>query len=1785
MRNMSEQFYNYLAKKATEYFKAVGVKNGDRFDIQFEKEEDVKSLYAQIAQVVEIGKFTYRTKPDADEYETYSFSVAGIDIIVAATINGIQPDYLTKLRNEVGGSENSKFNNTAILFIHNTTLDSIVGGAISFKKEGMPFHISSIVNDIRKELSESKLDEGQKAIIEFELDKNKSLSEEGLSLLQFEELLKIINKETIEEDDYRNLGLFYDQQLQSFDKKEALERIRENSETFARIDSIHKFQGDIPSALEKFLDPKGVEELSKPDAWDDKDFSFVKTSIEAKISTKKVQYEGYELFNIEEENFWDKPDKETEAGKRKRRIIIFNPNKETKIQFSFKFDEKIAQKEVNVDKNQEATAKASGKKVLIEIEHEVGKVSFNSIKIKASENYEFKIVVLDIDSKMFRDTELQTGFNFGKDKTTKENVITLNTEQSEFILNQSEDTGVTIELTEQNEDVLIDSLNSKFKIVNNVQLDENIDTVRLNIILEGIRIPLSIRDEGNTPVRISGYSVWVQKREEKKDFKYIEDRLIQGSRTYFATEDFRVNLKREEKIIKDGSLYFLERGGELIGVDIDVAPKLRDSYNLLINYFRVYNILPSLAYYSEELSELAISYVKEFINVIDGLEEGGYVNDTHIDLSKVGVVKLEGTESLLLLSPLHPLNIMYEIVIHNEVGSERLHESLTKKLESLYLLPYLAEDKVLYKPLEQNHSKEWKYFVKNDTLKYKSSRKFVSKLVKEKIEEFVEHFSYLFEFSPKAPIKINLINTGDSKEVLQGIISFYVASLRNINPSELRDIYVNIYSKEDSSVFEELSYYDTVAEVEENLLLDLEPTGVSKNYLKEDILSICREKIKFYRKDLGDSDYDYCHIAFYEMDPNVEVKDCKLNHMITGASLDGIISGVPSRFINDSYMTGFGSKYMSNSKGNLLLNLTSKLNSLYRSVHFGLSFSKLECLTTVISQQDKEKLDKIYNSSNWVTFIEPKVDLKFFKNDSKSKDLLIIHYSDQYTSSSGYDAITVTRKSEQYELVIREFLKDKNITVTDELVIDVINCFNAVNGDWLLRLISDKGQFPREKLSIISAIKLSMAHFYHKDIIWIPISLEEVLRVSRGAGLSGSDGLFSVKNLKGDGQYSDDLLLIGIDISNEEIKVHYYPVEVKIGENQNSVINKAKKQAYKTRNYFEKHLIEDDETDETRRFAKKMYRNFMMQLAIVAAEKMKLYDVWKEQNWDAIVDSDVRRKLLNDEYIISNDLDNVIGRGAIMSFKKGLIFSKSDFVELSQTELGEDYYEDEFNKGSTFLELSFTERLGYGYITADTEKLKNDILNSRTDIDSTKLLAVKYGVDNKILNHHENANGQETGDTSYLEPDKGTDPSITAAETKGRFDSKNVKDYSAIIGKEITIGDIVAYDPKRLGNPLSNMNVMITGSSGKGKTQLLKSMIIQQRKKGTNLMVFDFKNDFGDKEFLEMGNLKYINLEFKGLPYNPLIPPLKVDDGVKLMNVGEHILAICGVFKQVYKLGPQQEASLKNSFRGIYKENGINPRINEVSEDSPILYPIIDDIADILEESDDKAYSRMDTLFNYGLFRASSRNVSLVELLNDSYVFNLSSISNDEVKNAIAKIIVVSTHQYMNTLPHSPNDIKNIFVFDEAHRFLGEPSLEKLARECRAYGMAIWLSSQYPTDYPDEISGCLETKIIHGNGDDEEKIKAIKRLINYDGDSQNLSKLGLFQAVFNNPHYSKKFINTLGFPHLLLLKEIEEKGSVTKDQIESIEEVRKDEVISYLLKLQLIYEMDGMYRSKEQSTL
>ena len=144
-----------------------------------------------------------------------------------------------------------------------------------------------------------------------------------------------------------------------------------------------------------------------------------------------------------------------------------------------------------------------------------------------------------------------------------------------------------------------------------------------------------------------------------------------------------------------------------------------------------------------------------------------------------------------------------------------------------------------------------------------------------------------------------------------------------------------------------------------------------------------------------------------------------------------------------------------------------------------------------------------------------RIDLDFFIEQSDSgKDLIIIHYPDKNVTSSGYTSITVTQKSDQYIEVIQEYLESAVSLQTDKNSIKrIIKNFNAYSGEWLMNFIN--GNQIDEKISLISAITFCRKYFtlMYPDYVWVPIALDEVLRVTGSIGGTLTNVLFSKKVL------------------------------------------------------------------------------------------------------------------------------------------------------------------------------------------------------------------------------------------------------------------------------------------------------------------------------------------------------------------------------------------------------------------------------------------------------------------------------------------------------------------------------------------------------------------------------------------------------------------------------------------------------------------------------------------------
>lgn len=1731
---MSDQFYSYLSDKIIEFFNMNPLSTGAKYNIQFEKQEQVLALYEELKNNTLYKEYEYKDSNGEVKYTSYLLDFPNIKLIISATINGVQPDFLTRLRNMVGVEEGYK--DKAILFIHDTTLDSIMGGTESFSKEGMPFHIKSIEKDINRQLSDSSFSEVDKAIINLDMErKNKELLGESVSIFEYKDLLAIVNGTCIEKDQYKNFGLFYDSKLNDYTGKQLKSRIDENATNFNRVDEIHSY-GNPEVQLEKYFDNKGVDKL-KGEEWKDTDFKDVKKYIEDRISMPILEYIGSTVD-------WDREEGISKAKSRIRNMIIFNEKREEEIVVEFSFDAAL-HKEFLSRVDGDASASTSGKKIKVTLKNCDANANFYKIVYK-NENtrFEFRIVVVTCNEKYLESIKTKYSVIYNK----KYSYVSINTNESSIVFNEFASKINDYELTNNYDDVEIhEEEKAILKISDIFDYENDSDLVKFKITIDGNKIPFGVGGTSEKIAPIEGLKVWKLKREKRCDFKFIGDNKLQhGTKEYFTRDEFRKNLQLEKQMTELEGIAFEDTSEGLECVDLELNVDVKESFENIVRYFKTSNKLPSLAYLNDDLKELYLIFIKIYIRELNNIEEKEYLTRKQKALFNIGTIKREIEDKELLFTPLHPLNIAYQLHINDAIEDEVLEDDIIKKFTSTYLLPYInvGEDR-LYIPMEQNHSPEWKYYVDDKLPRYKSSRDFVSKLVNEKITEFVDHFKYLFNMGNNAPIRINLINTGDSKEILQGIFKYYIKQLKSKN-KEVLPIDLFIYSNKGiTNAFEEVAFNDNIKDLKELYDLDLNVGSMSE----EDVLDLYREKVHFYSKKV-EKGIEYAHITFVEMSNNAKTIKSNMDDIPSGIILDGLISGVPSVFSGDYYRTGFGTKYANTETD--LMTVSSKLNAVNAAMH-GEAFDSNSCTAISVANKNKATLDDIYNASHWVTFIDPKVDLNFFKNDPDAKDLLIIHYSDQYTTAGGYDAITVTRKSGPYQKVIEEFLSKKGIENAKDYSSSVINMFNAVNGDWLLRLLSTKSHFPKEKISILSAIKLALAKFKKDNVVWVPISLEEVLRVSGGAGLKQSEGFLSAKQLgfENSGATSDDILLIGIENIDGNTYVHYYPIEVKIGDNPNLYVNKGIEQAKTTKKIFNEILSPKygEELTNTQR----VYRNFLMQLVVTSAEKLNLYSVCDEENWNSVIDSDLRRVLLNEEYIISNTFEESLGEAAVISFKDE---NKNSDIRIEDNVMVLEMTEKDGIEFITKTVGEIREKLGtvdiksIGVMGSTEVQIENsDVANvSQNNIDdNTSSLNENNGKEetkNDVVSTYNNDvdNTEDVEADMHIQTDSDSCKEITesksVADLGSEYKDSNVdtdRNMQVLFGVNQKNHKEVYWCPNDT-NKLMHTNTGIIGTMGTGKTQFTKSMVTQIHReskynvdgKNVGILIFDYKGDYNKskQDFIDATDAKVYKLY--NLPFNPLYISISSDP---LPMLPLHIAStFAETIVKAFGLGPKQEALLGDLIVEAYERRGIIP--SDVETWTKVA-PTIQEVYNVYEQrddikKDDSLYAAFRKIIQYRVFEADpNKTTALFDLIEGVTVIDLSGYD-PGMQNLVVAITLDLFYSQMQSYGHSKiagdgnlRQLNKIVLVDEADNFLSKnfSSLKKILKEGREFGVGTILSTQLLSHFStgeNEYANYILTWVVHNVADLNNK--DVKYIFNTQSKGEEENMYSKIKSL--NKHYS-----------------------------------------------------------------
>ncbi|BES64344.1 hypothetical protein SANA_07830 [Gottschalkiaceae bacterium SANA] len=1657
---MSE-FYKYISKIIINYFSSINLQTGQRFSLQFEQNERVTNMYNSIRNTAkgmgyEIVEFQYK-----EDYCTYCIEINNIRLLVAQKSEDVREDFLTFLRNQIGTKE-EPFRNTALLILHDTNLDSIIGGSKRLESEGMPLHLRSIERNLNESIETSKLNEYDKRIIKLYLERTRDdVYESSSSIFDYKSIYSVLEMGFIEENKFKEFGMFRDSSLGFFsnNKDKALDaRINDNMSIYNTIDQIHKYS-DL-NELEQYFEHAGVNLLEKDD-WYDNEYDKVSQLKEKHDKQINPIYCENDLIRDNPSiEIWDRPDGLTKAKQRKRHIIVFNENAEDKIVVSLRFNAKVEQNFV-INDNKKVEANTNNQLLKITFSKFLNGIASTKIMYY---NITFHIIVVNVSSSIFGSIKGKYQVNVSKKKPVRIDIID---DKDHLILNQGYDETQVLYLNEQISEAEI-CPEQELKIYKNNNAHESIELYELYLTINGTIIPFGFKNEMVQINRITAYEVWVKKKISSQSFQYEKSieanervKLIHGTRVYYPTSEFRKLLDYEEQYINSDAIAFNIHNNEFQAIECRLPEDLESAYLDVKNYFKHSNTLPSLTSYSEELTRKANKFIQCYFKYLDELSSNDNpLKNVYKEINKLGIVKEINGENKIYFTPLHPVNLMYQIMAKELTNNNDFNNNVEPFIGHMNLIPYIFDkSEVLFKAID-NGTIEWTTFVENENSKYNSSNKYTPRIVSSKIKEFTTHFGYLF-ISELAPLKIGIVNLGDCKEIVQGIFEYYINELKNHLIEELRPIEVYIYDDTGTyNIFEELSCYDDAAKIKENFGFNLN----TKKYNEDDVLSMYRTKVHFFKLHLEKLEYN--HLIFYKMNDQVTTGTNNMEKIDTGISLNGMISNVPSVFIENEYVTGFGSKNLKYENDDFLKRLT-RYNSFVEYINKLVPYNNKTVLATAISAQENCMLKQIYKKSHWVTFIDPKVDLNYFLAGDNAGELMIIHYSDQYTSSSGYDAITVTQKSKIYTKVIQEFLTKETDYAEECDLKEIVNSFNVFNGEWLLRLISrelmgSRDQFSREKLSLFSAVKLYLAYNVKADELWIPISFEEIIRVSGATGLSQSDSIFNPKKFKQIGSFSDDILMIGIKKTNDDIQVMYYPIEVKIGNNGNTVLKKAEEQVRKTT------ILLRDELVRSNSFYGKLLRNQLITLALTQMHKISLYNIWNEKHWEDTLNGEDINKLLSDEYTLVDRLDGLNKDCGIITFTKHTY--KREEPRIINRDVTIEHFECPLNDAYKYLSIGLKDiyKLYFG-CEFNGENLSSHIEEYRPfipiQVDATINPEIKFQDEidrNEIPNHVAIPIGNNLG----MEIVFGEDP----------LDNKDI-----------------IWEPNYT-NKVMHTNTGIIGTMGTGKTQFTKSLITQIKQQDPfnvnnqeiGILIFDYKGDYVKEDFTEATKAKVYNLY--NLPFNPLsIYKGKTFKPMLPLHVASELR---DTIANAYSLGNVQKNTLSVVLEKAYESMGIIA-YDESTWSKPA--PTIDKLYRIYNAEEyptsDSLYAALNELNKYRIFEADANKTKpLFDLINGVTVINLAGYS-ESIQNLIVAITLDTFYAQMQAAGHSEiegeyRQLTKMILVDEADNFLSKNfnSIKKILKEGREFGVGVVLSTQFLTHFSsstNDYSQYILTWVIH----------------------------------------------------------------------------------------------------------
>lgn len=1649
---MYELFYNFLIEELlVRYFKKITVEAGDKFYIVIEdaalRQDFYKALHASAYTNEQKIYFPGYEKYEigAAEYDTVAFSCASNDTpILVSGCDDANDGFQTMIRNNIGVTGNPIAGMAALFILPGTNaIETLLSAGRNLQEPPYPLCIEEITKAIGTKIS-SKINVIEKEYLKNHVNRLR-FQDDYTSLFDFAPVLSILQKSSLQ-GSFSQLDAFEDSEI--YDNMFAAteinvkERVKDNTNAFAIISEMmsEAYEQDQYKRLTTYLDSKLASKISSGKVdWKALDYKEIRKSHDIVVGNPTITRPQFKVDGTPELIVNTTGPKSEKTSK--NYVLICDPDMtSTTLKAYFNKDLK--------DYKHGTDAKVTGNNLVFTLGNKVQKDTIGDDK-----NYH-EISALRLQTKnVFKAIEhcfkLDAKGNIVVNVPDSMDSVTIGTGT-----NVVQFDGITpIELDE----------NTAFYI----QFDFNdTEEPRVPFKFGSTTLNICFKYKGEKTQTLSPSDVTDTIWGSDGGFTGIggETGTVEGPNgPVYIESPFRKFLNLEKLMIDNDSPYLTIEKNEFSGDEdikehkLDVATEITDALKSIFQYFRYHETVPSFVKPDAGLCDLYKNYIDIIHQEVARIPKGASLNSTNaINISKLGVV--ENEDGTIMLSPFHPLMVAYALEMVVSVDTKEFNKKVLDELSPLYLMPYIYYGKHTLCAINSTDTEDlltWvKYDKANDSQQIYGS-KATSKLITEKIKNFIGNFKYYFP-DVDCPIRVSAIGLSQSVDLVRGIV-YFIDSKRKSGTVQRIEIHEYVEDILTDTFFEKLNRQpsrDNIADFFKAGKINVDDKDLNE------IIRLLFSRVSYYKHTFKDSRKmaEYSHVTFYKIDSGSSYSPLPAKDLRTETSLNGLVSIPSTNLSNSNYLMGFGTKGLHDDSCPIYT--TAKdMNSLYAGLYNGglAGYTPDQCTAKVYSFKDADFLQSVYDNSTWVTFVYPEVDIDFFY---KQKNIYVVHYVEQHSISARLESITVTQHVNQYNKMLFNSLQAfKSIIGTSEdFSRKMISFFNCLNGKWLLDIVNKPELIMREKMSLVATCFV-MKHFMKRtdNIIWTPIALDEIVRATGSIGMT-QDGLFSKKDLGLDGPLSDDILMMGIRRnSNGELDAYFYPVEVKVLADDS--VDKGEQQVANLYNKALKDVLFKGDT-----FTRKVYRTLFASQFLSNTEKMRANELMTEADYEAV--NDARYELLNVKFNIKEDLPEDIGKAALVVYSdatpKSLSTERIDDVPVCHIRMMEsECYRIVANPDSHILQFVEQSPISVSAKPAATTT-------------STSVTPIFQVVD--IAKPVTTENEKKEDDTTIipLGPIK-VEPKVEVDMGLGMVAEAPLSRMLIHIGNskkgKVTIE---LNQPKVVSNP----NIGITGTMGTGKTQLVRSIIAQISKekesnvggKPLGLLVFDYKGDYNDDAFVEkVGG----TCDFFNLPFNPL----KILKTKK--NIMQDLPAITAesiadsMAKAFGNIGPVQRAKITDVIVDTYREFGITDDYTTWDKPAPTINDVINRYLDEYDATD-TVYSNFKSLKNYRVFSSKPDEcVSIFEWMDRVRVIDLTPLNSDSIKRVVVSLVLDVLNKEMLLLGASDTDTEGrreqrvIIVVDEAHQFLQRDfiAMEQILRQGRAFGVGMILSTQNIDDF------------------------------------------------------------------------------------------------------------------------